>query len=576
MIEKEFEIIIDGQKCQAKKGQTILQIAKQNNIDIPALCYHPDLCVKANCRLCVVQIKGRNGLHASCSIVAEPGMEIETHTHEIYQVRQDNLEFLIGQHKIECDDCLLKLRCPLLNYAKKYRAKLTRFPNRKVGKREYDFGPAIHFDPAKCIDCRNCVEMCEKQCVKFFDVGKNEDFWEVVPTKDPKRDCIYCGQCITHCPVGALEAVGEYEQTAKPLELLKEGKKHVVVGFAPAIRASIGELFDLPHGTIATGQLIHALKKLGFKDAFDVSSAADITTIEEADEVIARVKENKPLPMMSSCCPAWVKWLEFFAPEWLPYLTTARSPQIMLGGLLKTYWAKKNNIKPEDIYLVSIMPCTAKKYEATRPELALDGLKPVDQVWTTRELAWILKKNKIDLRKMPSSEPCTTLCTPSGAGVIYGKSGGVTESAMRTIFEKLTQKPLQNFKFEPHKNIKYAFVAQAQAGDLTLRVVAVSTMEAAKKILEEIKQKPNYYHYLEVMACPDGCIGGGGQPMPVDENIRHLRANALKKIDESKPVRAAHLNPEVAGIYKEFLHDRHVAHKILHTKYQPKKKENNF
>ncbi len=570
MTNNKIEIIINGNKISAESGQSVLEIARKNNIDIPALCYHPDLEVKSNCRLCLVTVKGKEGLYTSCSLKAEDGMEIITESPEIFRTVKTNLELLFAQHCEECTDCIWNFNCYFLELAKKYNVKIARFDDRKKDWPVYQFGPALQFDSSKCIDCRNCVEVCHKQGIDFLEVKEKNGLKQILPTSDKNKDCIYCGQCIVHCPVGAFEAIGEFEEVEEPL--LDKSKK-VVFQFAPSIRSSIGEEFGLPHGSVVTDQLAGAIKQLGVDRVFDVSVGADFTTYEEANELAERIEKNKHLPMFTSCCPAWVKYVEFNRPELIPHLTTVRSPHIISGGLIKTYWAEMEKIDTKDIVVVSVMPCVSKKYEITRDELNIDGLKPVDYVFTTRELAYLLHKRKIDLAKAVPSPPDSVLGIPSGAGVIYGSSGGVMESALRTAYEKMTGNKLENIEFNEVRGMQGVKKAEVKIGDRKVKVAVANGMENAIKILAELEKNPNAYDYIEVMACPGGCIGGGGQPVPANEEIRKKRSASLYDLDVANKIRLAHESPIVKKVYDEYLINQERIQKISYTTFKRKKKE---
>jgi len=568
--EKKISLVIDGKKILAGKGQTVLDIARENGIEIPALCSHPDLTIKANCRICVVEIKGKKGLFPACATKVEPEMEILTNSSKIKRARRINLELIFSQHKEECDDCVWRYNCQLLHLAEKNKVKITRFPDRKTNYSIYQFGNAVIFDSSKCVDCRNCVEVCEKQGVSFLELETKRKMIQVVPSKKESKDCIYCGQCITHCPAGAFEAVGEFEEIEKPL---KEKGKIVIVQFAPAIRTSLGEEFGLAPGEVVTGKIVAALRRLGFAKIFDTSVGADFTTFEESKEIIERLKTEKNLPLLNSCCPAWVKYIEFFYPEFIPNLTTTKSPQIILGGLIKTYWAEKEGVDPEKIVVVSVMPCVAKKYEISRPELEINGLKPVDYVLTTRELSRLLIKRGIDFAKLKSEKLDDFFGEPSGAGIIYGASGGVMESAFRTTYEKLTGRKLKKFEFKEMRGQKGIKEAEIKINGEVKKVAVINGLGNAKEFLEKIKSNPQEkYACIEVMACPGGCIGGGGQPLPTDSKIRKARALGLYKIDSQKKIRQAHENPIVKKVYQDFLKKEKLSHQILHTSYSRQKK----
>ena len=568
---KQIKITINSKEILAEQGKTILEIAKENKIKIPTLCFHPDLKPGASCRICLVQIKGEKNFCTACSTEAREGMEIFTNTFEIEKARKINLELLFAQHKEECKDCVFEYNCKFLKLADKYDVKISRFADRKTKFPVYQFGPAIVFDSAKCIDCRNCVEICKQKESGFLDIEEKNGFFEVIPTKNKKIDCIYCGQCIIHCPVGAFEAVGEFEDIEKPL---KAQNKFVVFQFAPAIRSSIGEEFGLEPGLVVTGKIVAAIRKLGANMVFDTSVGADFTTFEEAKEMIERHKTKKGLPIFSSCCPSWVKFIEFFHPEYIANLATTRSPQVILGGMIKTYLLKSKNINPKNIVVVSVMPCTSKKYEIQRSELKINGVKPVDYVLTTRELAYLLIKNKIDLKNIEPEQADNPFGEPSGAGVIYGASGGVAESVLRTVYEKITGQKLQDIEFREIRGEKGIKTASFKIKGEEIRIAVVDGIDNAKKVLNQIKENPNIYHCVEVMACPGGCIGGGGQPLPSDKKIRESRAKALYEIDKQKQIRAAHENPAVKEMYKKYLTDEKTIRKICHTRYYKKKREN--
>lgn len=560
-----MEIIIDGKRIPFKLGQTILEAALDSNIDIPALCYHPDLKVQASCRLCLVEIKGRKGLHTSCSTKAEEGMEVITNSFSIKKARKTNLELIFSQHCEECSDCVWNYKCELLNLAKKLGVNKVKYQDRKKNYPVYEFGPALIFDSSKCIDCGNCVEVCKNQAVNFLEIREKNGFFEVLPSDKENRDCIYCGQCIIHCPAGAFEATGEFENIKE--EPYKQKGKTLVFQIAPSIRTSIGEEFGMPVGI---GKIAAALRKIGADRVFDVSSGADFTTIEESKELVERLKKGENMPLLTSCCPAWVKFVEFNYPEFIPNLTTARSPQMMSAKLIRTYWAKKE--KAKKIVLVSVMPCISKKYEIRRKEN--NGL--IDYVLTTRELARIFTKHKVDLNNIKEEDLDCCLGNPSGAGVIYGASGGVMESALRTAVFQMTGKNLDKIEFGNVRGMKEMKETEIEIGGKKLKIAVANGLGNGKKILEELKKNPKAYDYVEVMACPGGCIGGGGQPMPTSTKIRKQRAEELYNIDKSKNYRLAHLNPEVIEVYNNFLTNERIIHKICHTKFSKKKKESRF
>ena len=566
---KNISLLMNGKQIEAQDGDSILEAAQKNGIKIPALCHHPDLEARGSCRLCLVEIKGKKGIFTACSTKAQEGMEVITDSPKIKNIRKINLELIFAQHREECSDCILVSECSLLDIAKECGVNISRFPDRKSSYPLYQFGPALIFDSSKCIDCRNCVAMCQKQGVGFLELEEKDGFRQVVPSKNKKKDCVFCGQCIVHCPAGAFEAVGEFEEVAS---ILGDKKKKVVFQFAPAVRTSIGEEFGMEPGSVVTGNLVAALKQAGAYKVFDTSVGADFTTMEEAGELLEKI-ETGNYPCFTSCCPAWVKFIEFNYPKYASHLATTRSPQIILGGLIKTYWAKKEGINPKEITVVSIMPCVAKKYEIKKDDLKIDGLHPVDYVITTREAAFLLKKKGIDLKDIIPQEMDDPLGMPAGAGVIYGASGGVAESALRTAYYKITGKDAPKIEFEEVRGLRGVKKAQINLAGKQIRMVVVNGLGNIESILDELEKDPKAYHAVEVMSCLGGCIGGGGQPLPDTPEIRQARAKALYSIDSEKKLRAAHNNEAVKKIYEEFFSDERMRKKICHTSYSRKKRE---
>jgi iron-only hydrogenase group A len=577
-----MKIIIDGKEIEAVEGQSVLEAAKNAGIEIPALCYHPDLCVKANCRLCVVEIEGIPVPAAACSAKIKEGMKIVTDSDNLKSLRKTNLELLFGEHRRNCPQCIWQGKCALLKYAAVFKANPMAVPLRKPEPDIVKFGPVI-LDRSKCIECRNCVDMCARQTGSrrgtdtemksdgFLEVeGQGKDI-HISPSCDAKKDCIYCGQCIVHCPVGALDSESPVDEIDA---LLKDRKgKTMVIQFAPSIRTSIGEMFGMEYGMNVTGKLAAALKKLGFDKVFDVNMSADLTTVEEAKELVWRVTEKKPLPMFTSCCPGWMRYLEFYRPDMIPNITTVKSPQNMLGSLIKTYWAEKNNVKPENIIVVSVMPCTAKKYDVTKPEEKINELSPIDYVLTTRELGRLLQKNRINLKEMEQGAADDPFGVYTGAGTIFGATGGVTEAATRTAYWLITGKNLEKVECENVRGIAGLKKAVVEINGIKLKVGIANGMENAKIILDDLDKDPKAYDYIEIMACPGGCIGGGGQPLPVNDDIRKKRAAGLYSDDCSKKIRFAHESPAVKEVYDEYFKgDEHKIHEILHTSYAQKPK----
>lgn len=566
-----MNLTINNKPITAEAGQTILAVARANSFKIPTLCDHPDLAIKANCRICVVEVKGRSRLVAACSTLAQAGMEILTTSARVKKARNLNLELLFAEHTKKCAACSRFYNCELLRLAQEYKVPTNRFFPRKNGRQTYRFANAVEIDNSQCIDCKNCIEAChELQHIDYLKMAGTGSNQEVVPVLDKKTACIYCGQCTLHCPVAAAQEQYAWTEVEK---VLQDKSRVVVAQFAPSIRVSLGEEFGLPYGQNVEGKCYTALRKLGFKYVFDINFGADITTIVEAEELLARLKDKKAVfPMTTSCCPAWVVYAEFYHPELLPNLTTARSPQIHLAGAIKTYWAVKKGISPKKIVVVSIVPCTAKKYEAARPELSLNGRPLVDYVLTTREFAYLLKKHKIDFKNLSDGQGESLFNTGSGAAVIYGASGGVMESALRTANALVcarSKKPYceSRLEFKEVRGLAGFKEATVNLDGQKIRVGVVNGIGHMSKVLPHLKK----YHYIEVMACPGGCLGGGGQPIPTTRAIRQARLEGLYNIDKSRPKRRAQENKAMLEYY-DWAKKNGLTAKVLRTKF---KKTNN-
>jgi iron-only hydrogenase group A len=567
---KKITVQINNKEYSVQPNESILQIAIKNNIDIPHFCYHEDLPVGASCRTCLVEVAKTGKVVTSCTLKAEDGLVVHTNSPKVKKLRLKNLELLLAGHQKNCAKCKAKLSCRVAEEITKYGVSTTRYKRPKIKEKPFKMCQAAELDPQLCISCNKCVEICQKIGVGFLELAGKNIQTHATYSRDPKIDCIYCGQCTVHCPVGAAREQSEIEPVEKAL---KDKKKIVIAQMAPSVRASLGEEFGLPVGTDLTGQIYTAFRKLGFDKVFDVNMGADITTIVEAEELIERITKNENLPMFTSCCPAWVKFVEFYHPEMIDNLTTSRSPQIHSGGAYKTWWAEKECIDPKNIVVVSFMPCTSKKYEAHNEKFNINGLPPVDHVLTTREFAVLLKKNNIDLPKLEPSE-VDPQGAFSGAAAIYGASGGVMESALRTACYKLTGSELKKVEFKAVRGMEGIKKAKIMIGKKTLNVAVVSTAVNAEIIIQEIQKNKNAYDYIEVMACPGGCIGGGGQPIPTTLEIVKKRSGALYKIDTEKKIRKAHLNPVVKDFFDNYVEKlpRDEQKKILYTHYSRKNK----
>ena len=553
-------------------GTTILNAAKAYHINIPTLCYYPDLNIKSDCRICVVEIVGQKGLVTSCSTVVKDGMEIKTNSPRTLNARKTIVEMILANHDASCTACVRNMRCELQKLANTLGIDENRFENILSVQPIDDNNPAIVRNPNRCIKCGRCIDVCKNiQGVSVLDtMGRGHDA-DIVPayhaTLD-QTDCTYCGQCSSVCPVGAIT---EKDHTHKVWDALHDESKHVIVQAAPAVRVSLGDELDMAHGSIVTGKLVAALKMLGFSRVFDTNFTADLTIIEEGNELIHRIAHGGSLPMITSCCPGWINYAERHYPEIIDHLSTCKSPQQMFGALAKTYYAKRENIDPKNIYVVSIMPCTAKKYEAEREEMTVNGMDPdVDAVLTTRELAKMIKQMGIHFDTLKEEKFDRPDEYTSGAAAIFGATGGVMEAALRTVSEVLNGQPLEKIDFESVRGLDYYKEAEVMIKGEPIRVAVVHTLNHAKKICEDILHQRSPYAFIEVMACPGGCIGGGGQPYGTTKEVRLDRSHAIYQVDRLSKFRKSHENSAISTLYSQFLGEPYgeLSHKLLHTHYR--------
>ncbi|MBI9059183.1 MAG: iron hydrogenase small subunit [Labilibaculum sp.] len=584
-------LTINGIAVSVEENKTILEAAEKLHIKIPTLCYHKDLCVAGNCRVCVVEQVGNNKLVASCAMPVAEGMEINTNTLKVRNCRKHIIELLLTEHREECTKCYRNGHCELQALSAEYQITNQDFID-LVPDKNYTIdrlSPAIEKDDSKCIRCQRCVRTCaEIQSVGAIAVAHKGADMKISTFFERSLDevvCTNCGQCIVHCPTGALT---EKSYVEKVWDAIADPDTHVVVQTAPAVRVGLGEELGLGSGTRVTGKMVSALRRLGFDSVLDTDFTADLTIMEEGTELLTRLKralvDDDPdvaLPMATSCSPGWVKYIEHKYPEYLPNLSTCKSPQQMFGALAKTYYAKNIKVDPQNVISVSIMPCTAKKYEANRPEMKDSGYKDVDFVLTTRELAVMIRQAGIEFEKLNDENFDSIMGMGSGAGVIFGATGGVMEAALRTAYEIVTGRevPFDNLEITAVRGLEGVKEATIKIEDAVedwkflegaeLKCAITNGLENAHRLMEAIKNGDRFYHFIEIMACPGGCLGGGGQPFPVDNEIRMKRMEAIYEEDRNLPIRKSHENPEIVQIYKEFLEEplSHKSHKLLHTSY---------
>lgn len=571
-------LTVDGIKLSVPSEYTVLEAARKAGVSIPTLCYLKGINEVGACRVCLVEVEGARGLVASCVQPVSEGMVVKTNTQKVRTTRKSTLELILSNHNRECLECVRNQNCELQTLSNVYGIRGNAFLGEKLETVIDDKSFSIVRDQSKCILCGRCISACQKQDIgilSFLDRGFNTKVGPAYDISMADAPCIYCGQCIIACPVGALF---EKEVTDEIWEAINDPKKHVVMQVAPAVRAAIGEEFGLPIGTRATGKMFAAMKRLGPDKVYDTNFAADLTILEEGTELINRVKNGGVLPMITSCSPGWIRFAEFYYPEFLPNLSTCKSPHQMMGAIIKTYYAKQNNIDPKDIYVVSVMPCTSKKTESSRDEMVNDnGLRDVDAVITTRELARMIREAGINFNSLPDEGPDTDLLGEyTGAGVIFGATGGVMEAAIRTVADILNETDAPVVSLEDVRGIEGVKEAELKVGGMEIRVAVAHSTAAAKRLLNAIKNKTApEYTFIEIMGCSGGCVCGGGQPQVaaqdlMDIDIRTERAKALYQEDEILPERKSHKNSQVMYLYNKFLGEpnSHLSHELLHTSYK--------
>ena len=585
----KVNIKIEGVAYEVDAGMTILEAAKACGYEIPSLCaYNHGECSKASCRVCLVEATGARGLVASCVYPVAEGMEITISSPKAVAARRTSVELLLSNHNRNCQECDKNGKCELLHVAKLTGARDNMYVGEKTETYVDMLTPSIKRDTSKCVLCGRCIERCKNAhglSVLGFEKRGFKTFVGPAENRSFKNSpCILCGQCVSVCPTGALMEVSEIDK----VDAAMKAGKYVVVQTAPAVRAALGEEFDMPVGTLVTGKMVAALRRLGFKKVFDTNFGADLTIMEEGTELLTRIKEGGVLPMITSCSPGWVNYCEYYYGDLIPHLSTCKSPHEMFGAILKTYYAEKNGIDPKDMFVVSIMPCTAKKYEKERPELSNNGLQDVDAVLTTRELGKLIKRSGIIFNRLPDEAFDNDIVGEyTGAGVIFGTTGGVMEAALRTAAYKLTGEELQNVELKEVRGFEGVKEATYKLGGAEVKVAVAHGMKNAKVLLDEIRAGKSPYHFIEIMGCPGGCVAGGGQPyvkpcfLPNEgddilDTFKTKRAAALYQEDESKALRVSHKNPQIVELYENFLGEpnSHKAHELLHTTYAAKERFN--
>lgn len=569
-----INVTIDGIKTQVPKSYTILEAARTLNINIPTLCFLKGLNEVGACRMCVVEVQGARTLQASCVQPVAEGMVVKTNSPAVLEARRTILDLILSRHERECLTCSRNLNCELQKLCEEMGIDKVSYEGEKIRYKLDEASAAIVRDQNKCVLCGRCIAVCNKiqntGAIAFAKRGVSTTVTTSYNKGLSEVNCINCGQCIKICPVGALR---EKDDTDKVWKAIEDQTKHVVVQTAPAVRVALGEEFGMPVGSNVEGKMIAALKRLGFDKVFDTNFTADLTILEEGTELLSRINNGGKLPLITSCSPGWIKFCEHNYHEFLDNLSTCKSPQQMFGAVAKSYYAQKAGIDPKNVFVVSIMPCTAKKYEAGREELNVDGLQDVDAVFTTRELAKMIKQARIDFKAINDGEYDSIMGDSTGAGVIFGTTGGVMEAALRTVADILTGQELKEIEYTTVRGMEGIKEATVNINGMDVKVAVAHGTGNAANLLDKVKNGEANYHFIEVMGCPGGCINGGGQPIIMDkektEEVKKLRAQGLYSIDRERKLRKSHHNPEVKKLYEEYLEEpnSHKAHHILHTHY---------
>ncbi|ERJ11091.1 NADH-dependent [FeFe] hydrogenase, group A6 [Haloplasma contractile] len=572
----KVNVKINGMSFDVPQDYTVLDACREASIDVPTLCFFKDMNETGACRMCVVEVEGARTLLASCVTPVRDGMNIKTSSKRVQNARKTNLELILANHNRECLLCDRNKSCELQDFADSMNVKDIAFKGDTREGRFVDATPSIVRDTSKCILCGRCISVCKKSAgmgiLSFVERGFDT---YVAPAFDfdmGEAGCIYCGQCINACPVSALKEKPEIDRV---WDAINDEKKYVVFQTAPAVRAALGEEFGMEIGNRVTGKMVAALRRLGGNKVFDTNFAADLTIMEEANELLDRIKNGGTLPLITSCSPGWVRILENYYPEFIPNLSTCKSPHQMLGAVTKSYYAEKIGVNPKNMYVVSVMPCIAKKFEKDREEMEVNGIRDIDAVITTRELAKMIKEAGIDFNKLPNEEYDTALGIYSGAGVIFGATGGVMEAALRTAADVLEGKDLETFEYTGVRGVENIKEASLTLGGNEYNIAVVHGGNAAKQLLEMVKNGEKNYHFIEIMGCTGGCVNGGGQPHVHSKiknsgiDVRTLRAKALYEEDQLCTVRKSHQNKAIQELYRDFLGEpnSHKSHELLHTHY---------